>query len=70
MIRSFEELLEAAKARSGVKVAVAAAEDREVLEAVAIATEQRMGEFILFGDDPKIALSRPRWSWIYRASRS
>lgn len=54
MIRSFEELLQAAKARSGVKVAVAAAQDKEVLEAVAMTLAEGMGEFILVGDEPKV----------------
>ncbi len=54
MITNFDELLLAARTRSGMKVAVAAAQDKEVLEAVAMAVAHDMGQFVLVGDEPKV----------------
>lgn len=48
------ELLEKASTLSGMTVAVAAAEDQEVIEAVANALEASLAKFQLFGDKEKI----------------
>lgn len=54
MITSFTELLELAKSKGGKKLAVAVAEDHEVLEAVKMATELKIVQPILVGDREKI----------------
>lgn len=54
MIKSFEELIELAKSKGSKKIAVAVAEDHEVLEAVKMATEEKLVEPILVGDKEKI----------------
>ncbi|MGI6343874.1 MAG: phosphate butyryltransferase [Bacillota bacterium] len=55
MLRSLAEILEAAKAKAGEKtIAVAAAEDTEVLSALKEARELGMAEAILVGDEVKI----------------
>lgn len=59
MMRSFDELLEAARARGPVSIAVAAAHDPDVLEALQRARELRLGEGILVGRENEIrALAR------------
>jgi phosphate butyryltransferase len=55
-MRNFEELRTAAKGRGKVRVAVAAAQDREVMEAVQAATRAGLIEAILVGDE---AIIRP-----------
>ena len=58
-MRSFDELLEAARARGPVSIAVAAAHDPDVLEALQRARELRLGEGILVGRENEIrALAR------------
>ncbi|MFC0298221.1 phosphate butyryltransferase [Geobacillus jurassicus] len=47
-------LIEEAGQRQGRTVAVAAAEDEEVIEAVAMALEHRLGQFVLYGDRERI----------------
>lgn len=51
---NLEELLEKATQLKGKTVAVAAAEDSEVIEAVVEALKHRLGQFILFGDQETI----------------
>ncbi|MDN4594092.1 phosphate butyryltransferase [Polycladomyces subterraneus] len=53
-IRTFSEILAKAEALEPVTVAVAAADDREVLEAVADAKKRQIADFRLFGDRNKI----------------
>lgn len=55
MLATFDEVVARAKERPSAKVAIAAAQDREVLEAVQMAREIGMGEFILVGDEEVIA---------------
>jgi phosphate butyryltransferase len=50
MIRSFSELLELARARTSIKIAVAAANDPHVLEALAMARNEGLAEAILVGN--------------------
>ncbi len=55
MLRSLDEILAAAKSRGGSKrIAVAAAQDPEVLTAIKGAYEQRLAAAILVGDGEKI----------------
>ena len=56
MLRNFEELRTAAKGRGKVRVAVAAAQDREVMEAIQAATRAGFIEAILVGAE---AIIRP-----------
>ncbi|OYD09985.1 phosphate butyryltransferase [Paludifilum halophilum] len=53
-MRSFEQILEKAETLEAVTVAVAAADDREVLEAVADAKKRRIADFRLYGDEGRI----------------
>lgn len=54
MAKSFNDLLELAKQRGPKKMAVAVAQDKEVLSAVKNATELKIAEPILVGDKEKI----------------
>jgi phosphate butyryltransferase len=54
MIKSFEKLIGLAKSKGSKKLAVAVAEDHEVLEAVKMATELKIIEPTLVGDKEKI----------------
>lgn len=54
MIRSFEELIELAKSKGTKKIAIAVAEDREVLEAVKLANNLKLIYPTLVGDEEKI----------------
>lgn len=54
MLTTFDQLIDRAKSHSGARVAVAAAQDREVLEAVKMALEMGMGKFTLVGDEPQV----------------
>lgn len=54
MIKNFKELLEAAKKQGVMRLAVAAAQDADVLKAVAEAKEMGLVEPILVGDQEKI----------------
>ena len=54
MITSFTDLLELAKSKGPKKIAVAVAEDEEVLEAVKAATDLKIVEPILVGNKEKI----------------
>lgn len=59
MFRSFDELLDAARARGPVTIAVAAAHDPDVIEALKRARELRLAEGILVGRGDEIrALAR------------
>ena len=55
MLATFDEVGARAKQRPSAKVAIAAAQDRDVLEAVQMAREIGMGEFVLVGDEELIA---------------
>lgn len=56
MYRSFDEILAAAKGRTQKKtIAIAAAQDHEVLESAVEARKMGIAEFILTGDTPKIS---------------
>jgi len=55
MLATFDEVVARAKQRPSAKVAIAAAQDRDVLEAVQMAREIGMGEFVLVGDEELIA---------------
>ena len=54
MLTSFDQVLARAKERASARVAVCAAQDREVLEAVKMAVDIGMGEFTLVGDARRI----------------
>lgn len=54
MYKNFAEILTAVQALPMKRVAVAVAQDEEVLRAVAGAREQRLAEFVLVGDKGKI----------------
>jgi phosphate butyryltransferase len=54
MFRSFDELLDAARARGPVTIAVAAAHDPDVIEALKRARELRLAEGILVGNGSEI----------------
>ena len=54
MYTNFEQILEAAKAKSETKISVAAAHDLEVIEAVRDASVLGLANFILVGDEAKI----------------
>jgi phosphate butyryltransferase len=54
MIKNFKELIEAAKKQGVMRLAVAAAQDTDVLKAVAEAKEMGLVEPILVGDQEKI----------------
>ncbi|AJD91399.1 phosphate butyryltransferase [Jeotgalibacillus malaysiensis] len=54
MVR-FEEIFSKAEAAAGATVAVASAEDYEVLKSVHMAVEKNLASFILVGDEKKIA---------------
>ncbi|HBM75387.1 MAG TPA: phosphate butyryltransferase [Clostridiaceae bacterium] len=54
MIKSLNDLVEQAKHKEKKKIAVAAAEDLDVLEVVEEAVKMEMAEFILIGDKAKI----------------
>lgn len=54
MIKSLNDLLEQVKNREKRKIAIAAAEDLEVLEVVEMAEELKLAEFILVGDKEQI----------------
>lgn len=49
-----DQLIEKSSQKSKVTVAVAAAEDEEVLEAVVLAIEKKIANFLLYGDREKI----------------
>ncbi|MDZ5712109.1 phosphate butyryltransferase [Jeotgalibacillus haloalkalitolerans] len=53
MVR-FDDLIRKAESAAGATVAVASAEDHEVLKAVAMAVEKQLASFILVGDEGKI----------------
>ncbi len=55
MLATFDEVVARAKQCPSAKVAIAAAQDRDVLEAVQMAREIGMGEFVLVGDEELIA---------------
>lgn len=55
-MKSINELFEKAKKMNGIKVAVAAAEDKHVLEAVVEAKTKGIAEFILVGNENEISL--------------
>ena len=50
MIRSMDELMEIARSVKKQVIAVAAAEDEYVLQAVAAAVKEEFADFILIGD--------------------
>ncbi|MFD2913097.1 phosphate butyryltransferase [Jeotgalibacillus terrae] len=50
----FEDIFRKAESAAGATVAVAAAEDQEVLKAVEMAIEKKLGRFILVGDKQSI----------------
>ncbi|NLK43333.1 MAG: phosphate butyryltransferase [Tissierellia bacterium] len=54
MTKSFEDLLELAKAKGPKKISIACAEDKDVLSAVKNAVELKIAEPILVGDREKI----------------
>ncbi len=54
MIKYFKELLESVKNKEGKILAIAGAEGEEIIEAVKIATEQKIISPILIGDPDKI----------------
>ncbi len=54
MIKNFEQLLEVAKTQKKMRLAVAAAEDNDVLGAVVKATEMGLIDSILIGDEAQI----------------
>lgn len=54
MIKSLSDLLDNAKAKEKKKIAVAAAEDSEILELVEEAENLKLAEFILIGDKEEI----------------
>ncbi len=54
MIKNFKELIEAAKKQGIMRLAVAAAQDEDVLKAVHEAKEMGLVEPILVGDQEKI----------------
>lgn len=54
MLKSFEELVGLAKSRGGRKIAVAVAEDREVLEAIKMAADLQLVKPVLVGNKEKI----------------
>nr|WP_224749715.1 phosphate butyryltransferase [Polycladospora coralii] len=54
MIKTFDEVLEKAGSKSPITVAVAAAADREVLEAVSLALQKGIAKFLLIGDEREI----------------
>jgi phosphate butyryltransferase len=61
MFRTFDDLLEAARARGPVSIAVAAAHDPDVIEALQRARELRLAEGILVGNGSEIRdLARAR----------
>ncbi|MGX1263828.1 phosphate butyryltransferase [Rossellomorea marisflavi] len=51
---NLQSLVDLATRKENATVAVAAAEDKEVLKAVSMAVERGMAEFLLFGDSEKI----------------
>ncbi|MFC3882849.1 phosphate butyryltransferase [Bacillus songklensis] len=53
-MKFFETILNEARQQSHVVIAVAAAEDQEVIEAVLTALQQQLGRFILYGNQEKI----------------
>lgn len=53
-LTTFEQIMKKAESLPAVKVAVAAAADKEVLEAVKDAKNHRIADFLLFGDQEKI----------------
>jgi phosphate butyryltransferase len=55
MLRNFQELRAAAKGRGTVRVAVAAAQDREVMEAIQAGIQAGLIEAVLVGDKSLIA---------------
>ncbi len=54
MIKSFDDLMEQVKGKEKKIIAVASAEDPEVVEIVKEAEELKLAEFILVGDEEKI----------------
>ncbi len=54
MIRSMDELMERARSVKKQVIAVAAAEDEFVLQAVAAAVKEELSDFILIGDKERI----------------
>ncbi len=54
LIKNFDHLLELAKENKGKKVAVAAADDAEILHVIALAEQEGLADFILLGDTAKI----------------
>lgn len=54
MIKTFDEMLQAAKALQDVKIAVAMAESEEVLESVEMARKEGIADAVLVGDEDKI----------------
>lgn len=55
MLTTFDQVVACAKGHKSARVAVAAAQDREVLEAVKMAIDIGMGDFALVGDARRIA---------------
>ncbi|MBD1372995.1 phosphate butyryltransferase [Hazenella sp. IB182357] len=53
-MKTFDEVLEKAGSKSPITVAVAAAADREVLEAVSLALQKGIAKFLLIGDEREI----------------
>jgi len=53
-LKNFDELLESVKKANPVKVAVAQANDMEVIETVKMATEKGIAQFYLVGDAKEI----------------
>ncbi len=51
---NLQSLVDLATRKENATVAVAAAEDKEVLKAVSMAVEREMADFLLFGDNEKI----------------
>lgn len=54
MIKNFEELLSAVRGSKTMRLAVAAAQDKDVLEAIRLAADMKLVEPILVGDKGKI----------------
>lgn len=48
-------LIETATGRSGNVIAVAAAEDEEIIEAISLALKQRLASFLLYGDEAELS---------------
>lgn len=55
MIKNFSELLDSARNKAPKKLAVAVAQDPVVIEALKLSREKGVSEFVLIGDEEKIA---------------